>query len=61
MCFAGRPITSVNQFKNVLGIYPKGWRVPLTYKHFGDKNREDKREILVRLMGEQRQEVPDRQ
>ena len=22
-------MTSVNQYKNVLGIYPKGWRVPL--------------------------------
>src|SRR5438067_1701813 len=24
--FAGRPVTSVNQFKNVLGLFPKGWR-----------------------------------
>ena len=29
VAFAGRPMTSVNQFKNVLGIFPKGWRVPL--------------------------------
>src|SRR4029077_6565228 len=44
--FAGRPVTSVNQFKNVLGLYPKGWRVPLTFR------RENKKtEILVRLQG----------
>ncbi|GIW80368.1 MAG: hypothetical protein KatS3mg105_2175 [Gemmatales bacterium] len=43
--FAGRPMTSVNQFKNVLGIYPKGWRLPLVFR------RENKKhEILVRLM-----------
>ncbi|MDP6060018.1 MAG: trypsin-like peptidase domain-containing protein, partial [Pirellulaceae bacterium] len=28
--FGGRQIGSVNGFKNVLGIYPRGWRVPLT-------------------------------
>src|SRR5438874_4427012 len=44
--FAGRPVTSVNQFKNVLGLFPKGWRVPLTYR------RENKKtEVLVRLQG----------
>jgi len=42
--FAGRQIRSVNQFKNVLGIYPKGWKIPLVYR------REDqKHEVLVRL------------
>jgi serine protease Do len=30
--FGGRPIGSVNAFKNVLGIYPRGMRVPLTYR-----------------------------
>ncbi len=44
--FAGRPMTSTNQYKNVLGIFPKDWRVPLTYRR-----GTDKREILVRLMG----------
>ena len=44
--FAGRPIRSVNAFKNVLGIFPKGWRVPLTYRHEG-KNHD----TFVRLMG----------
>jgi serine protease Do len=44
--FAGRPISSVNGFKNVLGIVPKGWRVPLGYR------REGKRyDIMVRLAG----------
>jgi S1-C subfamily serine protease len=48
--FAGRPIRSVNQFKNVLGIFPKGWKLPLVYR------REDrKQEIFVRLRGLHRQ------
>lgn len=43
--FGGRPIGSVNQFKNVLGTYPNGWKVPLSYR------REDQKkvEIIVRL------------
>ncbi|MCS6852502.1 MAG: trypsin-like peptidase domain-containing protein, partial [Gemmataceae bacterium] len=44
--FAGRPMTSVNQYKNVLGLFPKDWRVPLVYRR--DNQRT---EILVRLMG----------
>ena len=48
--FAGRPIGSVNQFKNVLGIFPKGWKLPLVYR------REDrKQEAFVRLRGLHRQ------
>ena len=48
--FAGRPIRSVNQFKNVLGIFPKGWKRQLVYR------REDrKQEIFVRLRGLHRQ------
>jgi len=35
--FAGRSIRSVNQFKNILGIYPKGWTVPLVYRRDGEK------------------------
>jgi len=35
--FAGRPIGSVNQFKNILGIYPKGWSLPLVYRRDGKK------------------------
>jgi serine protease Do len=42
--FAGRPIRSVNQFKNILGIYPNGWKLPLTYKHEGEQ-----KSVVVRL------------
>ena len=59
--FAGRPIFSVNQFKNVLGLYPKGWRVPIVYKHQNDKKQIEKREVLVRLMGVQREELGGQQ
>jgi S1-C subfamily serine protease len=52
--FAGRPVTSVNQYKNVLGLYPKGWRVPLVYRR-----NNVKREILVRLMQLQRTQTPE--
>ncbi len=48
--FAGRPIRSVNQFKNILGIYPKGWKLPLVYRRDGVKH-----EIVVRLRGLHRQ------
>jgi serine protease Do len=44
--FAGRDIRTVNAFKNALGIYPKGWRVPLTYRREGQTF-----DILVRLRG----------
>lgn len=43
--FAGREIRSVNQFKSALGIYPKEWRLPLTYKRINER-----KETLVRLM-----------
>ncbi len=52
--FVGRPMSSVNQFKNVLGLFPKGWRVPLVYRRDNTKH-----EILVRLMGVQRQEIEE--
>jgi S1-C subfamily serine protease len=44
--FAGRPLTSTNQYKNILGIFPKEWRLPLTYRR-----GTERKEILVRLMG----------
>lgn len=44
--FAGRPVRSVNQFKNILGIYPKGWRMPLVYRRDNQKF-----ETMVRLRG----------
>jgi len=30
--FGGRSVRSVNQFKNILGIYPKGWKLPLVFR-----------------------------
>ena len=41
--FGGRAIGSVNQFKNILGIYPKGWLVPLVYRRDGAEQRIDAR------------------
>ena len=49
--FAGRPITTPNGFKNVLGIFPKGWRVALGYRRDGHRH-----DILVRLAGVHDQE-----
>jgi S1-C subfamily serine protease len=46
LAFAGRPITTVNGFKNVLGTLPKGWRVPLSFRHEGQR-----RDVYVRLTG----------
>lgn len=46
IAFAGRPMTSTNQYKNILGIFPKEWRLPLSYRR--DNTRK---ETLVRLMG----------
>ena len=46
LAFGGRPIGSANELKNVLGIYPKGWRVPLSYRRDGVR-----RDIHVRLAG----------
>jgi serine protease Do len=46
LTFGGRPITTVNGFKNALGIFPKGWRVPLGFRHQGER-----RDVYVRLMG----------
>ena len=44
--FGGRPVTTTNGFKNVLGIFPKDWRIPLTYRR--ERERHD---VLVRLAG----------
>ncbi|MGO8690125.1 MAG: trypsin-like peptidase domain-containing protein [Thermoguttaceae bacterium] len=44
--FGGRDIATPNGFKNVLGIFPKGWRVPMSFR------REGKRyDVSVRLSG----------
>jgi S1-C subfamily serine protease len=46
LSFADRPVTTVNGFKNVLGTYPRGWRVPLTYRREGKTQQ-----TYVRLAG----------
>jgi hypothetical protein len=47
LSFAGRVVTSTNQFKNILGIYPKEWRVPVTIR----RGTTERHEMLIRLMG----------
>ena len=44
--FGGRDIGTANAFKNVLGTYPVGWRVPLTFRRDGEEF-----ERRVRLAG----------
>ena len=44
--FAGRDITTANRLKNALGIFPRGWPVPITYRR-GDETIE----TTIRLMG----------
>ena len=55
--FADRPIRSVNQFKNILGIYPRGWVLPITYRRDGEKH-----DTYVRLRALHRRSelIPDR-
>ncbi len=43
---ADRPVTTTNDFKNILGTLPKDWRVPLTYRRSGKTQT-----TLVRLAG----------
>jgi hypothetical protein len=46
VALAGRTVRTVNAFKNVLGILPAGWRVPLVIRRSGRRM-----EMLVRLAG----------
>lgn len=46
VALAGRPVRSVNAFKNMLGTLPAGWRVPLTFRRGGRPT-----EIIVELAG----------
>ncbi len=48
--FASRPIRTTNTLKNLLGIFPKDWRVPLSYRHQGKQY-----DVLVRLAGVHRE------
>jgi S1-C subfamily serine protease len=45
--FASRTVDSANTFKNLVGIFPKGWRLPVTIR----SNDNDRLKILVRLGG----------
>ncbi len=45
--FGGREIGSVNTFKNVLGTYPAGWRVPIVFRRDG---REYERQVRLAAM-----------
>lgn len=56
---AGRRVSTVNQFKNVLGIYPKGWRVPVTYRRRIEGAGTQTRQALVRLMGYEKRELDE--
>ncbi|HWB12591.1 MAG TPA: trypsin-like peptidase domain-containing protein [Pirellulales bacterium] len=44
--FGGRPVQTVNGFKNILGTFPKGWRVPIAFRRRGERY-----EVPVRLAG----------
>jgi serine protease Do len=46
VAFGGRPVLTANAFKNVLGIFPQGYRVPLTYRSRGTTHQ-----TMVRLAG----------
>lgn len=56
LAFAGRSLADggVNAYKNILGIFPRGWRLPLVYRH-----ENERREVLIRLMGVMRRELQD--
>jgi S1-C subfamily serine protease len=66
--FGGREIGSANAFKNSLGTYPSGWRVPLTYRRDGKEYETRVRltgvhragELEAMLDTEQEPPVPDR-
>ncbi len=46
IALGGRAIGTANALKNVLGIYPKGWRIPLSYRRDGQRF-----DTYVRLAG----------
>ncbi len=46
IAFGGRPVGSVNGLKNVLGIFPRDWRVPVVFRRKGEVSQ-----IMVRLRG----------
>jgi len=61
VAFDGRQVFSVNHFKNILGLFPRGWRVPMEYRPVSARGDDDeagvRKEILIRLMGVQRKVI----
>jgi serine protease Do len=57
--FGGRSVRTVNAFKNVLGIFPQGFRVPVTYRSKGNTHKtfirlagvHDPEELIQKTMG----------
>ena len=67
--FGGRPIRTVNAFKNVSGIFPKDWRVLLTYRRDGKtydiavrlEALHSPEELIAKVQGRvPTEEVPDK-
>ena len=64
--FAGRTISTPNGFKNALGIFPKGWQVPLTYRRDNKTTQvyvrlagvHSREELIEKTLGRPEQEVP---
>jgi hypothetical protein len=56
LIFSGRPLQEggANGYKNILGTFPRGWRVPIAYRH-----QNERKETLVRLMGVIRHEIQE--
>jgi hypothetical protein len=52
LSFAGRAIHTVNQFKNVLGIFPKGFTVPIVFRRQGVEHKIDVRLAGVHAAGQ---------
>ena len=50
--FGGREISSVNTLKNVLGTYPGGWRVPITFRRDGETFERSVRMATLHRSGE---------
>lgn len=50
--FGGREIGTVNAFKNALGTYPSGWRVPVTFRRDGHEYERTVRLAAMHRSGE---------
>ena len=64
--FAGRAISTPNGFKNALGIYPKGWQVPLIFRRENQAAQtyvrlagvHTRTELIDKTVGPQEQPAP---